>query len=59
MIHHFKYFFFSGMSCCWANNVNDIRELTLHTLVDARRRSDTLTPNRSPISAAIPNMRCA
>ncbi|XP_056594685.1 uncharacterized protein LOC130413469 [Triplophysa dalaica] len=50
-------FILGGGSCCWANNVNDIRELTLHTHVDARQRSDTRTPNRSPVSAAIPNMR--
>jgi len=48
---------FSDSGCCWANNVRDVREFTLHSLVDTRLRSDTKTANRSPVSATIPNIR--
>ncbi|XP_077100212.1 uncharacterized protein LOC143751543 [Siphateles boraxobius] len=50
-------FTLSDSGCCWANNVHDVREWTLHSLVDTRKRSDTQTANRSPVSATIPNIR--
>ncbi|KAI2649298.1 CUB and zona pellucida-like domain-containing protein 1 [Labeo rohita] len=46
-----------GSGCCWANNVHDVREWMLRSLVDTRQRSDTRTTNRSPVSATIPNIR--
>ncbi|XP_043081520.1 uncharacterized protein LOC122329392 [Puntigrus tetrazona] len=46
-----------GSGCCWANNVHDVREWRLQSLVDPRQRSDTRTTNRSPVSATIPNIR--
>uniref|UniRef100_A0A8C1AC75 ZP domain-containing protein n=1 Tax=Cyprinus carpio carpio TaxID=630221 RepID=A0A8C1AC75_CYPCA len=46
-----------GSGCCWANNVNDVHEWMLRSLVDTGRRSDTRTTNRSPVSATIPNIR--
>ncbi|XP_016100893.1 uncharacterized protein [Sinocyclocheilus grahami] len=50
-------FILSSSGCCWEDNVHGVGGWTLRTHVDAGRRSDTQSPNRSPVSAAIPNIR--
>ncbi|XP_048024068.1 CUB and zona pellucida-like domain-containing protein 1 [Megalobrama amblycephala] len=50
-------FILSSPGCCWEDNVQGVGGWTLRTLVDTGRRSDTQSPNRSPVSAAIPNIR--
>uniref|UniRef100_A0A8C1T6G6 ZP domain-containing protein n=1 Tax=Cyprinus carpio TaxID=7962 RepID=A0A8C1T6G6_CYPCA len=50
-------FILSSSGCCWEDNVHGVGGWALRTHVDAGRRSDTQSPNRSPVSAAIPNIR--
>ncbi|XP_059421325.1 CUB and zona pellucida-like domain-containing protein 1 [Carassius carassius] len=50
-------FVLSSSGCCWKDNVHGVGGWTLRTHVDTGRRSDTQSPNRSPVSAAIPNIR--
>lgn len=47
----------SNSGCCWEDNLNAVGEWTLQAHVDTGRRSDTQSPNRSPVSAAIPSIR--
>ncbi|XP_052008317.1 uncharacterized protein LOC127661594 [Xyrauchen texanus] len=50
-------FILGDSGCCWENNVHNVVGWTLRTLVDTGRRSDTQSPNRSPVSAAVSNIR--
>ncbi|KAK7160566.1 hypothetical protein R3I93_008268 [Phoxinus phoxinus] len=50
-------FILNSSGCCWEDNVHGVGGWTLHTSVDTGQRSDTRSPNRSPVSAAIPNIR--
>ncbi|KAI7802151.1 uncharacterized protein LOC130562808 [Triplophysa rosa] len=47
----------SNSGCCWEDNVHSAGEWSLQAHVDTGRRSDTQSPNRSPVSAAIPYIR--
>ncbi|XP_065139838.2 uncharacterized protein [Paramisgurnus dabryanus] len=47
----------SNSGCCWTDNIQAVGRWTLRTDVDVGRRSDTQSPNRSPVSAAVPNIR--
>ncbi|XP_051952680.1 uncharacterized protein LOC127622689 [Xyrauchen texanus] len=50
-------FILGDSGCCWENNVHDVGGWTFHTRVDTGQRSDTQSPNRSPVSAAVSTIR--